>query len=50
MRDKGVVATQREGQFVYYAVVDERFVQGARMMHEALLETMVRKVWRLSPR
>jgi ArsR family transcriptional regulator len=46
MRDKGVVVTHREGQFVYYAIIDERFVQGARMMREALLEAMVRKLGR----
>lgn len=44
MRDKGLVATQREGQHVFYTIVDPRFVQGARLMREAVLEAMVRKL------
>jgi len=38
MRDKGAVAAQRAGQNVYYAVVDERFFEAARLVRDALTE------------
>jgi len=36
MRDKGAVTAEREGQRVYYAISDPRFVAGVRLIYEAL--------------
>ncbi len=43
MRDKGAVSTEKEGQRVFYTVLDPRFIQAARMMKDALVEAMQRK-------
>jgi len=40
MREKGMVSTEKEGQHVYYAIVDERFVLGCKMIRDALVEHM----------
>lgn len=40
MRDKGMVKTEKEGQRVYYSIVDERFVVACRMIRDALVEHM----------
>jgi len=43
MRDKGAVVTEKEGQHVYYAIIDPRVVEAAQMMRGALVEAMQRK-------
>jgi ArsR family transcriptional regulator, virulence genes transcriptional regulator len=40
MRDKGMVKTEKEGQNVYYSIVDERFVDACRTIRDALVEHM----------
>jgi ArsR family transcriptional regulator len=44
MRDRGAVTTEKQGHHVYYRIVDARFVQGAKMIHAALVEAMRRKM------
>jgi ArsR family transcriptional regulator len=43
MREKGAVTTEKEGQHVYYTIVDERLVQGARLIRDALLDATRRR-------
>lgn len=43
MRDKGAVTTEKEGQRVYYTVVDERLIEAAKMMRNALVEAIERR-------
>lgn len=43
MRDKGAVDTQKAGQNVYYKIVDDRFLEGARLIRDALLDALARK-------
>lgn len=38
MREKGALATEKEGQHVYYTIVDARFVQGATLIRDALVD------------
>jgi ArsR family transcriptional regulator, virulence genes transcriptional regulator len=40
MRDKGMVKTEKEGQSVYYSIVDERFVEACKTIRDALVEHM----------
>jgi ArsR family transcriptional regulator len=43
MREKGAVATEKEGQHVYYSVVDRRLLQGACLIRDALLDATRRR-------
>lgn len=43
MREKGAVTTEKEGQFVYYTIVDQRLIQGARMIRDALVDATRRR-------
>lgn len=43
MREKGAVATERVGQHVYYSVDDQRFMQGACLIRDALLDATRRR-------
>jgi ArsR family transcriptional regulator len=43
MREKGVVTTEKEGQYVYYAITDKRFIQGVRLIRDVLIDMMRRK-------
>ena len=43
MRDKGIVRTQREGQHVFYEIVDPRFLEGVSLIREAMLEMTRRR-------
>ncbi len=43
MRDKGAVTAVREGQRVYYAISDPRFIQGVRLIYEALTDQLRRR-------
>jgi ArsR family transcriptional regulator len=43
MREKGAVTMEKEGQYVYYTIADERFVQGARLIRDALADVVRRK-------
>lgn len=38
MRDQGIVQRRKEGVKSYYAITDERFVEGMELMREVLLE------------
>ena len=38
MRDKGALRTEKQGQHVYYSVVNVKFLHGIRMIRDALLE------------
>jgi DNA-binding transcriptional ArsR family regulator len=40
MRDKAMVKTEKEGQSVYYSIVDERFVDACRTIRDAMVEHM----------
>ena len=44
MRDKGTVTKEKKGQQVVYSIVDERFLAGARMMKDALVAALHRKI------
>ncbi len=44
MRDKGTVTTEKKGQQVVYNIVDKRFLAGARMMRDALVDALHRKI------
>ncbi len=44
MRDKGTVTTQKQGQQVLYTTVDARFLEGAHMMKDALIDALHRKI------
>ena len=43
MREKGVVTTEKEAQFVYYAVADPRIIEGASLIRSALMDSARRK-------
>lgn len=43
MREKGAVATEKEGQHVYCSVVDQRLMQGACLIRDALLDATRRR-------
>lgn len=43
MRDKGAVVTEKAGQHVYYSLAHPKFVQGMRLIHDALVEAYQRK-------
>jgi ArsR family transcriptional regulator len=43
MRDKGAVRAEREGQRVYYSIADPRFVQGVKLIHDALTGELRRR-------
>jgi len=49
MRDKGALGTHKEGQHVYYEVVDQRFIEAAQMMRAALVESIQRKAGAIEP-
>lgn len=49
MRDKDALATQKEGQFVYYSVADPRFIEALRLIRDALTEAMRRKAQAVIP-
>lgn len=49
MRDKGAVVTEKEGQHVYYRIVDDRFITAARLMRDALVDTMHNRMKPLQP-
>jgi ArsR family transcriptional regulator len=44
MREKGVLVTEKEAQRVYYRIVDERFIQAARLMRDAVVDTMMHRM------
>ena len=44
MRDQGAVTTQRQGRQVISAVSDDRFLQAARLMREALFDLLRQKM------
>ena len=44
MRDKGAVVTEKEGQHVFYTLVDPRFVEAAGLIRDALIEAMQRRM------
>jgi len=43
MREEGAVATEKEGQHVYYWVVDQRLMQGVCLIRDALLDATRRR-------
>ena len=38
MREKGVVTTEKEAQFVYYTISDRRIIEGATLIRSALID------------
>lgn len=38
MRDKGALRSEKQGQHVYYSVINVKFLHGIRMIRDALLE------------
>ena len=49
MRDKGAVRAEREGQRVYYSIADPRFVQGVKLIHDALMGELRRRAGAAAP-
>ena len=49
LRDKGAVRAEREGQRVYYSIADPRFVQGVKLIHDALLAELRRRAGKAEP-
>jgi DNA-binding transcriptional ArsR family regulator len=43
MRDNGAVVSEKQGQSVYYRIADRRFISAARLIQNALAESMQRK-------
>ncbi len=43
MRGQGAVATRREGRAVYYSISNEKFLKGARLIREGLVEELDKK-------
>ena len=42
MRDKRALVTRREGQAIYYRIANMKFLRGARLVREGLLEELQR--------
>jgi hypothetical protein len=40
MRDRGAVNSRREGHAVYYRIANPKFVKGAQLIREGVLEEM----------
>lgn len=40
MRDRGAVVSRREGNVVYYRVSNPKFLEGARLIREGLIEVL----------
>ena len=40
MRDKGALTTEKEGQKVYYSVADPRFLEGVKLIRDAIIENL----------
>lgn len=40
MRDQGAVQTRREGRTIYYRLANTKFLQGARLIREGLIEEL----------
>lgn len=49
MRDKGAVAAHKEGQWVYYQLIDDRIIQGTHLIREALVDQLRRQADRVGP-
>jgi ArsR family transcriptional regulator len=51
MRHRGVLASRKEGQYVYYRIANPKVVQACTLMKEVLLETLGKhpEKWPLSP-
>ena len=49
MRDKGAVTTEKQGQYVYYKVVDKRLLDGACLIRNALLDQLQQRVRQVTP-
>ncbi len=43
MRSKGALSCRREGQAAYYRIANEKFVRGAQLVREGVLEELRRK-------
>jgi ArsR family transcriptional regulator len=44
IRDKGAVYTEKEGQRVYYSISDPRYIGGVKLIHDALVDDLYRRV------
>ena len=42
MRNRGALLSRREGQFIHYRIANPKFVQGAQLIREGLLEELAR--------
>lgn len=40
MRDRGAVRTRRDGRNIYYRIANQKFVEGAALVREGLLEEL----------
>ncbi len=49
MREKGAVATERVGHHVYYSVEDQRLLQGACLIRDALVDATRRRASQMLP-
>lgn len=43
MRDKGAVSVEKDGKFAKYSIADERFLQGAQLIRDGLLDVLQRR-------
>ncbi len=43
MRDNGAVVSEKQGQSVYYQIADERFIDAASLIYEALAEKVQKR-------
>ena len=43
MRDKGAITMRRDGQNVFCSILDDRYVQAARLVRDALTDELRRK-------
>ena len=42
MRDRNALATRREGQFIYYRISNQKFVEGAALIRQGVVEELNR--------
>jgi DNA-binding transcriptional ArsR family regulator len=48
MREKGAVSTVRDKQRIYYEITDDRFLEGAALIRQALLDCTRRQAERIA--
>jgi DNA-binding transcriptional ArsR family regulator len=49
MRDKGAVETRKQGKQVYYRIANRKFVEGAMLIREGLVDELRKKSRKIGP-